>query len=194
MPDVANTSIKVCSRASVLMGGNEIQSFTDGTAESAVVDAMYEDTATAALTSMRWGFATTQSTLARLASVPDGRWDAAYQIPSTSLMVHAITVNEYPIKYDIYADMAYCDAVATDTLICDHTFRASEADWPPFFTIAVEYMMAGILAVSVARDSQLAQMMDERAQFHMMRARRLDSQQQTTKKLNTSRFIAERRS
>ena len=38
MPDVANTPIKVCSRASVLIGGDEIQSFTDGTLESSVAD------------------------------------------------------------------------------------------------------------------------------------------------------------
>jgi hypothetical protein len=54
--------------------------------------------------------------------------------------------------------------------------------------------MAGVLAVSVARDSQLASLMEQKANFQMIQARRLHSQQQTTRKLNTSRFIAERRS
>jgi hypothetical protein len=36
--------------------------------------------------------------------------------------------------------------------------------------------------------------MEQKANLYMMQARRLDSQQQTTRKLNTSRFIAQRRS
>lgn len=190
----ANTPIKVCSRASVLMGGSPISSFSDGTVESDVCDAMYEDVARAALTNTRWRFATNQAVLSRIVSPPTGRFDAAYQLPATMLMLNAITVNDLPIEYDIYGDKAYCNAVATDTVIGDYIFRADEANWPPYFTIAVEFTMAGILAVSVARDSQLASLMEQKANMFMMQARRLDSQQQTTRKLNTSRFIAQRRS
>lgn len=190
----ANTPIKICSRASVLMGGSPISSFTDGTVESDVCDAMYEDVARAALTNTRWRFATNQSVLTRIVSPPTGRFDAAYQLPATMLMLNAITVNDLPIEYDIYGDKAYCNAVTNDVVIADYIFRAEEANWPPYFTIAVEFTMAGILAVSVARDPQLASLMEQKANIFMMQARRLDSQQQTTRKLNTSRFIAQRRS
>ena len=87
MPDVANTPIKVCSRASVLIGGDEIQSFTDGTLESSVADAVYEDIVRAALTNTRWRFATNQQQLNRLSETPTGRWDAAYQLPSETLLM-----------------------------------------------------------------------------------------------------------
>lgn len=194
MPDVANTPIKVCSRASVLIGGDEIQSFTDGTAESAVADAIYEDIARTALTNTRWRFATNQQQLNRLTQEPTGRWDSAYQLPSGSLLLHALTINELPIEYDTYGDKAYTNAVEADVVIADYTYRADERDWPSFFTLAVQHMVAGAFAVSIARDSSLSQMMDQKAQFYMAQARRLDSQQQTTRKLNTSRFIAQRRS
>tara|TARA_R100000231_G_scaffold139432_2_gene120643 strand:- start:1481 stop:2065 length:585 start_codon:yes stop_codon:yes gene_type:complete len=194
MPTVANTPIKVCSRASVLIGGDEIQSFTDGTAESLVVDAIYEDVARAALTNTRWRFAANQAVLNRLSSAPTGRWDAAYQLPSDSLLIHVITINDEPINYDTYGDKAFCDAVSTDVLVADYSHRADEADWPSYFTIAVEHMLAGALAISVARDASLSQMMEQKAQFYFSQARRLESQQQTTRKLNTSRFIAQRRS
>jgi hypothetical protein len=194
MPTAANSAIDVCSRASVLIGGDEIQSFTDGTAESAAVNAIYEDIAAAALTNTRWRFASNQAELNRLAAAPTGRWDAAYQLPAGFLAVHAITVNKLPIKYDIYGDKAYTDASANDTLVADYTYRALEADWPSYFTIAVQHMLAGALAVTLARDSQLSALMEEKAQFYMTQARRLESQQQTTRKLNTSRFIVERRS
>lgn len=190
----ANTAIKICSRASILMGGNPISSFAEGTAEADICDAMYEDIARAALTNTRWRFATNQEQLSRLASAPTGRFDAAYQLPSGCLMVNAVTVNDAPLIYDTYGDMIYCDASTSDVVIADFIFRADENNWPPYFTIAVEYAMASVLATSVARDSQLTQLMEQKANILMMQARRLDSQQQTTRKLNTSRFIAQRRS
>jgi len=194
MPDVANTPIKVCSRASVLIGGDEIQSFTDGTLESSVADSVYEDIVRAALTNTRWRFATNQQQLNRLEAAPTGRWEAAYQLPSETLLVHALTVNDVPIKYDIYGDKAYTNSSSTDVVIADFTYRADEQNWPSFFTLAVQHMLAGTFAISIARDSTLSQLMDQKAQLFMAQARRDDSQQQTTRKLNTSRFITQRRS
>ena len=194
MPTVANTPIKICSRASLLIGGDAIQSFSDGTAEASVCDAMYEDMARSALTNSRWRFATDQSVLNRLAEEPTGRWTAAYQLPSELIMLSAVTINEVPIKYDVYGSKVYCNESETSELIADYVFRAEESTWPPYFTTAVEYMMAAVLAVSVARDPQLASLMEQKADLQMRQARRLHSQQQTTRKLNTSRFIAERRS
>lgn len=194
MPTVANTPIKICSRASLLIGGDAIQSFSDGTAEASVCDAMYEDMARSALTNSRWRFATDQAVLNRLAEIPTGRWSAAYQLPSELIMLSAVTINEVPIKYDVYGSKVYCDESAGVELIADYVFRADESTWPPYFVTAVEYMMAAVLAVSVARDAQLASLMEQKADLQMRQARRLHSQQQTTRKLNTSRFIAERRS
>ena len=194
MPDVANTPIKICSRASLLIGGDVIQSFDDGSAEATICDAMYEDMARSALTNSRWRFATDQAVLNRLTDAPTGRWTAAYQLPSESIMLIGVTVNDFPIKYDTYGSKVYCDSSDSETLIADYVFRADESDWPPYFVTAVEYMMAGVLAVSAARDSQLATLMEQKAAYQMGQARRLHSQTQTNRKLNTSRFIAERRS
>ena len=190
----ANTAIKICSRASILMGGSPIQSFSEGTTEADVVDAMYEDIARAALTNTRWRFATNQAQLSRLEAAPTGRFDAAYQLPNDLIMLSAVTIGDEPIMYDTYGDKVYCDATENDVVIADYIFRADESNWPPYFTIAVEFQVAAMLAVSVARDAQLASMMEQRGELQMSRARRLDSQQQTTRKLNTSRFIAQRRS
>ena len=194
MPTVADSAIKICSRASVLIGGNEIQSFTDGTAESEVADAVYEDIARTALTNTRWRFATDQAVLNRLASEPTGRYEAAYQLPAASLMVHALTVNDNVIKYNTYGDKVFCNASSTDEVVADYNFRVLENEWPSYFTLAVQHMLAGAFAISLARDAQMSQLMDQKAMLYMAQARRLDSQQQTTLKLNTSRFIAQRRS
>ena len=190
----ANTPIKVSSRALILIGEEGISSFEDGSAQSDVANAMYEDVARTALTNSRWRFATKQAVLNRVVSAPTGRFDAAYQMPGDLLMLSAVTVGDHPIKYDTYGDKVFCDASENDELVADYIYRADEADWPSFFVIAVEYAMAAVFAVSIARDASLAGLMEQKAQLYMIQARRLDSQQQTNRKLNTSRFIAQRRS
>jgi hypothetical protein len=154
---------------------------------------MYEDIARAALVNCRWRFATNQAVLNRLTDVPTGRFDAAYQIPSGWLMSHAVTVNDYPIEYQTYGDKIYSNSASTDELVLDYTYRASEQDWPSYFTVAVEYELAVVFAAGLARDQALAQLMSQQASQAMIKARSLDSQQQTTRKLTTNRFIANRR-
>jgi len=194
MPTVANTALLICSRASLLIGGDAISSFSDTTAEATVANSVYEDIAQGLLTSTRWRFASKQSQLGRNSTAPLTRWDASYALPTDSLMISTITVQDLPIKYDIYGDNAFCNAVTTDIVIADYIYRADEATWPSYFITGVELSVASMLAMSVAKDVSLANAFEAKAERQLAKARRLDSQQQTTKKLNTSRFIAERRS
>jgi hypothetical protein len=190
----ASTPVDVSSRALILIGAEPITSFDDGNNEALVASNMYEDVAQAALVNTRWRFATNQAVLNRLTEKPTGRFSAAYQLPSDSLMIHAATQNAHNIEYQTYGNKIYSDSSVSAELVLDYTFRASEQDWPSYFIIAVQYELASVFAVALARDSTLAQLMSQQAQIAMAKARTLDSQQQTTRKLSTSRFIAERRS
>ena len=194
MPKVANSALDVASNALFLMGADSISSFTASTPEAKVANALYEDIVQSSFASHRWRFATRQQTLVRLDGEPTGRFDASYHIPASCVTVVAVTVNDHPIKYDIYQNKILCDEAESATLVLDYVDRASESDWPSYFTTAVEFLLAGTFAVTLARDASLAQLMDAKAQELFIKARNIDSQQQTTRKLNTSRFIAQRRS
>jgi len=189
----AQSAIDVCSRALILVGAEPITSFDDGNNEALIASNMYEDVARASLLNTRWRFSTDQAVLNRLSDAPTGRFDAAYQLPSGWLMTHVVTVNDTPIEYQTYGDKLFCDQSANSELVLDFTYRANEQGWPSYFTIAVEYELASVFAVSLARDQSLAQLMTQQAATSMMRARNLDAQQQTTRKLSTSRFITNRR-
>jgi|TARA_B100000212_G_scaffold339681_1_gene318626 hypothetical protein len=189
---VASSGIDICSRALILIGANPITSFQDATTEANVAVNVYEDVARAALVNSRFRFATNQEKLPLLTSVPTGRFDVAHQLPTDLLMLHAVTVNDNPIEYSVYGDKVFSDSATTDELIADYTFRANEKTWPSYFTLAVEYSLAIIFATSIARDSSLATLMQTQAERMMAKARNLDSQQQTTRKLTSSRFITSR--
>jgi hypothetical protein len=51
-----------------------------------------------------------------------------------------------------------------------------------------------VFATAIARDDKLMEMMEIKADRLMAKARNLDSQQQTTRALSTSRFTSYRRS
>lgn len=189
----ASSPVDVCSRALIMIGADPITSFDDGNNEALIASNMYEDIARASLVNTRWRFATNQVILNRLTEVPTGRYDAAYQLPSGWLMTHAVTVNDNPIEYQTYGDKLFNNASSSDELVLDFTYRAEEQYWPSYFTVAVEYELAVVFAVGLARDQQLAQLMSQQAIAAMTKARNLDGQQQTTRKLITNRFISNRR-
>lgn len=195
MPSTAsNSGIDISSRALILIGAEPITSFESDSTEALVASNLYEDTVRTALCAARWRFATNQSVLNKLSSDPTGRFESAYQLPSGFLMPHAATVNDLLLEYRIYGNKLYADTNDADQVVLDYTFRADEVDFPSYFTLAVQYALASSFAVGIARDEQLSLVMERKAQQLMQQAKTLDSQQQTTRKLVTSRFISERRS
>lgn len=190
----ANSAIDICSRALILIGADPITSFDDDTTEALVASNMYEDIARAQLCTTRWRFATEQATLARLADAPTGRFDAAHQLPTNLLMLNAVTIDDNLIDYTVYGDMVFSNTSTNDALVADYIYRADEVEWPSYFTIAVEHQLAAIFATSIARDSALASLFEQKADILMRKAKSTDSQQNTTRRLTTSRFITERRS
>jgi hypothetical protein len=190
----ANSAIDIASRALVLIGAEPITSFDDSSTEGLVATNMYEDTVRAMLSTARWRFATEQSTLAQLSDAPTGRFDIAHQLPSDLLVLHGITVNDNLIDFTVYGDKVFSNSTSSDTLIADFTFRADEINFPSYFSLALQYSLASIFATSIARDDGLMQIMETKANLLMAKARNIDAQQQTTRRLATSRFITNRRS
>tara|TARA_R110002126_G_scaffold259913_3_gene402894 strand:+ start:5767 stop:6351 length:585 start_codon:yes stop_codon:yes gene_type:complete len=194
MPSVANSDIDIAARALVLIGAQPITSFTSSSTEAVVASNIYEDVVRTALCASRWRFATNQAILNTLSAAPTGRFDIAHQLPSDLLMLHAITVNSSVIEYNVYGDKVFSNSSISDVVIADYSFRAAEQNFPSYFTLSVEYALSSAFALAIARDEQLAMMFEKKAAQLMQQAKTLDSQQQTTRKLTTSRFIAERRS
>jgi len=190
----SNSALDIASRALVLIGAEPITSFDSNSTEALVASNMYEDVVRSSLCIARWRFATEQATLNQLTETPTGRFAIAHQLPSDLLMLHTVTVNDNILGYTVYADKIFSDASTSDVLVADYTFRASEIDFPSYFSLAVQYSLAGVFATAIARDDSLALLMDGKADRLMAKARNLDSQQQTTRSLSTTRFATNRRS
>lgn len=184
----ATTDIAVAQKACALIGMTPITSFGDNTAEAIVLNAIYDEIVESELAGYPWRFAMAQRTLNRLLAEPASRWDAAYQIPADILMVRAITVNDKPIEFDRYDDNIYCNAGANEQVVMDGTYRVKEIDWPAFFRLGVEYRLAAALASGVSMQADLSQLLDEKAEIQIRKARNIDASSQTTRKVSLNRL------
>lgn len=187
-----DSDVTVASVALTMIGANAISSFSDGTTEAEVVEAVYEDLARGWLTMTRWRFATTQKDLVHLADEPAARWTDAWQIPVDCINLHTVTCNDNPIEYDRYRDKIYCDYDENNTLTADYTWRIPESEWLPSFKIAFQTNLAGILAPALRADTELAKKLIDNGEILMRKAQSIDSQQQTTRKFRTNRFTGQR--
>jgi hypothetical protein len=189
---MATTSIDICARALVMIGAQPISSFSDGSTEALVASNVYTDVCEASLTRHRWRFATTQQSLNLLTNTPEGRYDYAYQMPTSPevLQIISITVNDYVIPYSRYQDYIYVNSYGSNsTLVMDYIYKVDEDYFPPHFRLALEYELAAVFAGSVARDSSMIRQFKELAERQFLVAKNIDSAETTTKVLDTSRFI-----
>ncbi len=180
-----------------MIGAQPISSFTDGSTEALVSNNIYNDIAEASLTRHRWRFATTQSTLSLLTNTPTGRYDYAYQMPTSPevLQIISITVNDYVIPYSRYQNYIYVNTYgSTSSLVMDYIYKVDEAYFPPHFRLALEYELASVFAGSVARDSSMIKQFKELSERQFLVAKNIDSAETTSKVLDTTRFINLRRS
>ena len=180
-----------------MIGAQPISSFTDGSTEALVANNIYNDIAEASLTRHRWRFATTQSTLSLLTNTPTGRYDYAYQMPTSPevLQIISITVNDYVIPYSRYQNYIYVNSYgSTSSLVMDYIYKVDEAYFPPHFRLALEYELASVFAGSVARDSSMIKQFKELSERQFLVAKNIDSAETTSKVLDTTRFINLRRS
>jgi hypothetical protein len=188
---MATSKFEICSRASVRVGAKEITSFNDGTTESIVAGQEYEDLVRDELAAYRWRFATKQATLSKLVTTPADEWDYFYQIPSDMVVLQAVKVGGRTIEFDRYEDRIACNV--SEGVVVDYTYRPTESLWPAYFQRVIVERMQSVFAAAVRRDTKLSEQINERVEtMTLPKARSIDSQQQTTKKLKQSNLVRRR--
>ena len=156
-----------------------------------------DDVVEASLTRHRWRFATTQQQLSLLTNTPTGRYDYAYQIPTSPavLQIITLTVNDYVIPYSRYQNYIYLNGYGSNNeVIMDYIYKVDESYFPAHFRLALEYELASIFAGSVARDSNMIEQFKTLSERQFLVAKNIDSAETTSKVLDTNRFINMRRS
>lgn len=185
---MALSKFDICNQALVLVGANTITSFSQNTTESIVANQLYETTVEDLLTKCRWRFASKQVQLSKNTTNPDARYESSYALPSDAIIIHTVTVSDQVIIYDRYGQNIFTNTTSSDTVIADYTFQPSESIFPPYFSKVLVFELASLFGGAIVRNDQLANLYAQRAIAQLQQAKAIDSQAQTTRRVQVDRF------
>lgn len=177
-----SSDISICTSALLMIGADEISSFDDETREAKLCANLYPTTRDSLLQQHPWRFSLGQSSLARLVDTPLYGYDYAYQLPSGFLRVIEAERGDFAI----YEDVIYSNQ---PSLNITYQFRPAETSMPAYFTRVLELKMSEILAVSVSEELAKSNVFAEKVRQEVIRARSIDSQQQTNFEIESNNFL-----
>jgi|TARA_R100000951_G_scaffold115994_1_gene126045 hypothetical protein len=186
---MALTDVDICTTALLLIGADEISTFSDATREAKICKAVYETTKGGLLQSHPWRFAVNQVELNKLAAVPLFGFTAAFQLPADYLRL----IDRFPAApdYRIFEDKIYSNV---NELKITYAFSPPEHRMPAYFVRALEFDLARLLATAVLEDSEKARVYDRLLENQLRLARVIDSQNSggTTTAPHTKSYLAVR--
>lgn len=182
----ATSPVSLCSNALILLGGQPISSFTDGSTESQIASLLYENTYHAMLTETQWHFATKTAKLARHTERPDNGYNYKFQLPSDHLYVVKCSDRDYEIyERDVYAN--------SEEVTIMYVYPVDEANLPPYFAKALEYNLAAQFAIPLTDSSTKANFYANVYQSAIKKARFADASQRPPSAIEDSPYIQARR-
>ena len=145
-----DTDVSICSQALLLLGANQITSFSDGTAPSSICSVLYPRIKSQTLGMYHWSFTLSKTSLARLATTPTNFYSYAYQLPSDMFLgvprvvyTSASTSAPNTTEYEIQGSQLLTNQA---TIVVDYQRLVSEQDMPSYFIQLLIYQMAWHLA------------------------------------------------
>ena len=180
--------IDICQTACMLAGVARIESLDDDSNEARLLKQSYEKLVESELAMHYWNFSTGMDELGSpLASEPTGSYfNVAHQLPSRAIAVDTVLDPEDPIPYELVGREVHTRDTSEDTLVVKYRFRSDETQWSPYFRWLIIYRLATILAFSITRKEDVAAAMSDQADQHWRRAKTMNAQSHTSRRLKTS--------
>lgn len=170
---MASTDVEICNASLLMVGADEINSFSDATTEAKLCNAIYLDTKHSYLQSYPWRFSLRQSDLqGALSTDPVFEWERQYQLPIDLLRLIRM---ENSANYEVFGKRLYTDETTAKII---YQADVSEANLPAYFIRAFQYKLCVIFAASLAEDLQKVSVFEDLANKENIRARNIDSQSQ----------------
>lgn len=175
---MALNDVALASRALIRIGAAPITTFSDGTAEAEIADALFAPVRDALLSAYAWSFATGQVALTQLEAAPIADYSYAYQLPTDFLRALSAGTGTRGrgLNYRIARGALHTDASA---VVLTYIFRPDEEEFPPYFDQALIARLAAEFTIPVTESTSRAESLFRLAEKEYERARQIDAQQDT---------------
>lgn len=185
---MALSSIALCSRALLKLGGGTIASFDEGTAEAEIAANLYPSVRDAILSAHPWSFATAQQRLPALMIEPVADFASAFQLPANFLRALSAGGGSsgQGLEYRIAEKRLHTNA---DEVILTYIFRPNELDFPPFFDQALIARLAAEFCIPLTESTSRSESLYRLADQELQRAKTVDAQQETPGRIDDFSLI-----
>lgn len=181
---MALSDISLVSRALIRIGAAPITSFSDGTAESEIANALYAPVRDALLSAYGWSFATGQSQLSRLDTDPVADYHYAFQLPSDFL--RALSAGSGArgrgLRFRISRGALHTNS---ESVILTYIFRPSEEEFPPYFDSALIAKLSAEFTIPVTENTSRSEAAYKMAELEYERAKQIDAQQDSPNRIES---------
>jgi len=180
---MSNTDVAICNAALIMVGADDINSFSDDTVESKLCRSVYTTTKQALLQRHPWRFSLKQADLGgALVSEPLFKWNYKYQLPPDLLRVIALEQEE---EYEVFDRNIYTNASPCKII---YQVNVSESTMPAYFIKCLHHELAKLFSMALQEDEGKMQLFERAADKEVARARSIDSQQQPNMKIPERNF------
>lgn len=185
---MALSNIGLCARALVRLGAAPITSFDDDTVESEIAGILYASVRDALLSAYPWSFATGQVHLTKLSDAPTADYASAFQLPNDFLRAISLGSNGRGRgrRYRILRDALHCNE---DAVTLTYIFRPEEEEFPAWFDSALIARLAAEFCIPVTENTSRADTLARFAENEFIRARQIDSQQDSPNRIENFNLI-----
>ncbi len=185
---MALSDIGLCSRALIKIGASPITGFNEGSAESEIAGALFEQVRDALLSAYAWSFASGQVSLNQLASAPLADYTYAYALPNDFLRALSAGTGSKGrgLNFRIAGNTLHTNA---SDVVLSYVFRPDEEAFPPYFDQALIAQLSAEFTIPVTENTSRAQSMLAMADKEFQRARQIDAQQDTPNKIEDFTLI-----
>lgn len=186
---MALNDVALCSRALIRIGAAPITSFSDGTAESEIADAMFGPVRDALLSAYGWSFASGQVALSLLETPPIADYNHAYQLPNDFLRALSAGTGTRGRGLNFRIARGALHTNADAGVILTYIFRPEEEEFPPYFDQALIARLAAEFTIPITENTSRAETMFRLSESEFQRARQIDAQQDTPGRLEDFSLI-----
>lgn len=185
---MATTDISICTTALLLVGANEIETFTDSTREARICDQLYQTTKQSLLQTHPWKFSLAFTELARtdLATTSsEYEFGYLYEYTLPPDFLRLIKKDGLQNDYRIVGSKLYSNDSDVHIL---YQYDVSETKFPAYFTRALEIKMAELLAAALIQDETQVQIWAGLSRQELIRAKNIDGTQSPPEGMQANNF------
>lgn len=168
------TKVSICSNALLLLGAKTINSLSEDSDRALLASNLYDSVRDDLLRSHPWNCAVKRVVLAPDAETPAFDYTAQYILPADWLRTLSVGQEGYEVDYKHEAGKILAGGTS---VALRYIFRnVNEATWDGMLVRAMELKMASEMAYPITQSAAMADMMNNKLQFHMKQARAVDGQ------------------